>query len=137
MRNFVRALSALVFVIAWTISFTARAETDRSARGDVNTVCRVIADEMHNCACVVSFLREHLGAAQALLLLQAWAAYSGRLGDQSEAFAALYRDHSADGVLDASISFLKVRTEFLTRCQSSQEFFGEGEILGTRPEPDF
>jgi len=137
MWNPVRALSAPMIAAAWAILFTTGAGADASADRDLDNACRVIERDMHNCACVVSFLRERLGAEQGLLLLQSWGAYSGRLGDQSRAFATLYREHGADSLLETSINFLKLRTEFLTRCQPSAEFFEEREVIGVRAEPDF
>jgi hypothetical protein len=130
-RAAIGPIAMIVCIFSIITNVTAGTSADRK----IKAACLVMADEMRDCGCVVSFLQQHIGADRGLILLQTWAAGSGRGSDHLKAFAALYRHHSDASVLDASMSFLKVRTEFLMRCRPSTDFFEERNIIELPSEP--
>jgi hypothetical protein len=130
-RTVIGQMAIVVCVLSFATSITAGSLADHK----IKAACHVLEDEMRDCGCVVSFLQQHIGADRGLLLLRTWAAGSGRLGDHLKAFAALYREHPEASVLDASMSFLKVRTEFLMQCRPSTNFFEEPELIESPAEP--
>jgi glucokinase len=79
--------------------------------------CAIIKTEIGDCECACQFFRKTLGAEQGEILLKIWAAGGGYLGDQTAAFSGIYRQYSHERVLQASSDFLRVRTEFESRCR--------------------
>jgi hypothetical protein len=83
----------------------------------LQATCDQIKYEVGNCSCAVEFLRQNIGTENALVLMQNWAISANKKGDFQKEFAALYREHSQQEMLQAAVLFLNVRIQFYTLCQ--------------------
>jgi hypothetical protein len=113
-------LARLAIALVVTIGLPKVAAANRLA-----DACAIIKTEIGDCACACQFLRTTLGVAQGEILLKVWAAGGGYLGDQTAAFSGIYRQYSQERVLQASSDFLRVRSEFESRCRPSGFLFFE------------
>ena len=105
-----------LFVIAAIATFACSFNA-ASADDTLDATCNELKHEMGNCSCATEFLTQNVGAKNALILMQGWTIAAGRKGDITEAMGPFYREHSEQEVLQASASFLKVRTQFHTHCE--------------------
>jgi hypothetical protein len=64
-----------------------------------------------------------------MVMLKVWAAGEGRLGDTSRAFAAIYREHNASVVAQATRDFFQVRSDFQLACRPPGAMFQDEEQL--------
>jgi hypothetical protein len=117
--------------MALALSFVS---VSASASQDMQSNCELIQTEIRNCACAVQFLKPHLGERKGALLLKLWAAGEGRRGDHANAIRAIYREHGATSILEATSSFLDVRLDFLVQCQPS-EFLEEPTLFEMEAPP--
>jgi hypothetical protein len=122
MRAIAVALAALALPFVSTNAPTSQ---------DMQSTCKLIQTEIRNCACAVQFLKRHLGEGKGELLLKLWAAGEGRRGDHANAIRAIYREHGATSILEATSSFLDARVDFLVQCQPS-EFLEEPTLFEMR-----
>jgi hypothetical protein len=126
MRSVAVGLTALIVSLA-SMGLPGAAGA-RQSHEDIERVCKLAQTDVQDCGCAIHFLQNHLGPKHALLLLKVWAAGEGHLGDPSRAFATIYRDNGEASVLETSIEFLKVRSEFLGECKPSA-FLEEQQLV--------
>jgi hypothetical protein len=126
MRNVVLGL-----LLAGAVVAGARATTSTTAPSSLplESACQAIATEIGNCGCAARFLSKHLGPSQGMVMLKVWAAGEGRLGDTSRAFAAIYREHNANVVAQATRDFFQVRSDFQLECRPPGAMFQDEEQI--------
>jgi hypothetical protein len=126
-------------LIAYTAPASAKAPDFRALEApELETACHVLQAELGDCECTARFLERRLGQDQGLLLLRVWAAGEGHLGDTSQAFAAIYREHDAVSVLRAASDFLSVSSEFQIQCKPPGSMFrDEEQVLVSNHLPSY
>jgi len=108
-------LSLRLFAISSIATFACSLDVAR-ADDALEATCNEIKYEIGNCSCAIEFLTKNVGPKNALILMQGWAIAAGRKGDITGAIGPFYREHDEQEVLQASVSFLKVRIQFYTHC---------------------
>ena len=124
-----RAIAVSLAVLA--VAFPA---ASAFASQDMQSACKLIETEVRDCACTMQFLKQNLGERRGTLLLKLWAAGEGHRSDHANAIRAIYREHGATSILEATSRFLDVRVDFLVQCQPS-EFLEEPTLFEMRLSP--
>jgi hypothetical protein len=132
-------LLGFLFLIALTadakFSETMASSYHRVEPSHLEQACEAIKMEVGDCGCAVRFLQDRLGPWQGLLLFKVWAAGEGRLGDASQAFAAIYREYNDISVLEATSAFFSVSSEFQIQCKPPGSMFSDEPEVMVMSEP--